>query len=275
MTTYCEKCQRAYKPLRRGYCNRCDMDRRARIGYQCSFVDAEPVRKHVQDLRDAGMGTRTIAAAAGISRTALGRLINGSLYRGSGPTKRMHRRTADAILAIAIPTAPHLRVAPGHLVDAIGTVRRGQALVAFGYPRSHIAARLGLTPANATHLFKDSTQHVRAATAAKMAALFCELENRPGISLRARREGKRNKWPVPMQWDDDIDMPSAAPQTTAKLRATAWAERYVEMRDFLQLTDRQIADKLGIQMDSLERQKVRHASDIDARRHEHEMKATA
>ena len=251
------------------------MDRRARIGYQCSFVDAEPVRKHVQDLRNAGMGTRTIAAEAGISRTALGRLINGSLYRGSGPTKRMHQRTAEAILTIAVPAVPHLRVAPGHLVNAIGTVRRGQALVAFGYPRSHIAARLGLTPANATHLFKDSTQHVRAVTAAKMAALFDKLESQPGISVRARREGKRNKWPVPMQWDDDIDIPLAVPQNTGKSRATAWADRYLEMRDFLQLTDRQIADKLGVQMDSLERQKARHANEIKMQRREQQMKATA
>lgn len=38
----CEKCGRDYYPLRRGYCHRCDMQRRARYGYQCSFVDAAP-----------------------------------------------------------------------------------------------------------------------------------------------------------------------------------------------------------------------------------------
>ena len=98
----CEKCGRDYYPLRRGYCHRCDMQRRARYGYQCSFVDAAPVRQHVAALGAAGIGLRRLAQLSGVSRSALTCLVNGRSERGSGPNKRVSAATAQAILAIEV-----------------------------------------------------------------------------------------------------------------------------------------------------------------------------
>src|SRR5579859_6976414 len=58
--------------------NRAHARRRARLtayGQWHPFVDAEPVRDHIQALSQAGIGRRRVAALAGISDAALGRLL--------------------------------------------------------------------------------------------------------------------------------------------------------------------------------------------------------
>ncbi len=250
--TPCEKCGRHYRPLRRGYCHRCDMRRRARHGYQCSFVDAAAARDHVAVLRAAGIGLRRLSALSGVSRSALSCLVNGRSERGSGPSRRLSATTAAAILAVDVPEAPHDQVAAGQLVDAIGTVRRMQSLVAYGYPRRYLADRLGIAAGNATALFDPATLRVTAATARKVAMLFAELEATPGPSQRARNDGLRNGWELPMAWDErELDhftvatgpVPQAAPEPNP-------IERYAELR-FLGYSDEQIAARDGIEVKSL------------------------
>lgn len=258
----CQKCGRDYHPLRRGYCNRCDMQRRARHGYRCSFVDAQPVREHVAVLTEAGIGLRRLAQISGVSRSTLTSLVAGRSERGTGPSKRLSEKTAAAILAVAVPAVPHDHsVAGHHLVDAIGTVRRAQAMVAFGYPRCVIARRIGVSPANATRLFDPATLRVTAETARKVAALFDELQATPGPSQRARNDGLRNGWEPPLAWDDDeidhfavrLDNSPAAPEEPLN-----FAELYEELR-YLGYTDAEIAHREGIQLDSLY-QRLRRSS---------------
>ncbi len=250
----CQRCGRDYYPLRRGYCHRCDMQRRAKLGYQCSFVDATAAREHVAALRAAGVGLRRIADLSGVSRSALASLVNGRSERGSAPSHRVSARTAESVLAVEIPEVAHHDVADHQLVDAIGTVRRAQALVAFGYPRSYIAGRLGMTPSNASRLFNPATLRVLARTARQMEQIFAELETTPGPSRRARNEGARNGWQVPLAWDDDeldtftpvLDDPTPDQQPDA----VDFAETYRELR-YLGYSDTDIARREGIQLDSL------------------------
>jgi len=250
--TPCEKCGRHYRPLRRGYCHRCDMRRRARHGYQCSFVDATAARDHVAALRAAGIGLRRLSALSGVSRSALSCLVNGRSERGSSPSRRLGATTAAAILAVDIPEAPHDQVAGGQHVDAIGTVRRMQSLVAYGYPRYYLADRLGIAPGNATALFDPATLRVTAATARKVAALFAELEATPGPSQRAKNDGARRGWEPPLAWDErEINhfMPTTEPAEHSASEPTV-LERYAELR-FLGYSDEQIADREGIAVASL------------------------
>ena len=76
--------------------------RHHQIGYGrwSAYVDARPVRAHVQDLMRAGAGRRTVAELADISPETLKRLLYGT--QGQPPATRMLRRTATALLALGI-----------------------------------------------------------------------------------------------------------------------------------------------------------------------------
>lgn len=275
----CERCSRPYFPLRRGYCHRCDMTRRATFGYQCSYVDADPVRAHITVLRAAGMGLRHIARVAGLNRKLVQNIVYGRAERGSPPCKRVSAATSAAILAVPIPQRDRDAVADGDLVDAVGTVRRLQALVAWGYPRSHLGAQLGWTggptsySGNISKLMR-STQ-VRASTAARVDAMFRELQMVPGWSSRARSEGAAKGWPLPMDWDEDL-IDDRCASTDVSIEWTpiqldvhdhycSFADRYVEFADSPALTfsDDEIARRMGIKFESLQRRKARHARCIE------------
>lgn len=255
----CQRCGREYRPLRRGYCHRCDMRRRSMVGYQSSYVDAEPVRQHVKALLAAGVGARRVCVLAGVSRSILQSLMRGKTRDGrrEPPSHRVSRRTAERILAVPIPDVPHGLVAGGARVPAVGTVRRLQALVAFGYTRTYLGQRIGWSVANMPRLLDPATEQVNADTARKVAELFAELQMAPGPSVRARNDGRRRGWAPPFAWDEDkIDDPNAEPDLGRPERLS-FPERYAEMRD-LGLGDEQIASRLGITPASLERQLWRH-----------------
>jgi transcriptional regulator with XRE-family HTH domain len=256
----CLKCSRLYFPLRRGFCNRCDAKRRALHGYQCSYVDAGPVRAHLETLRQAGLGLRRIAEITGVSRKTLNCLANGRSDRGSGPSKRVSAWTAGAVLAVEIPRVAHRVVAGGQIVDAIGTVRRLQSLVAFGYPRSYLAARIGMQPSNITKFFDPATLTVCASTARRVEALFAELQTTPGPSQRARNEGVRRGWDVPLAWEENELDRFAVDTTPAEAPATKdevdFSELYAELR-YLGFRDADIAARYGIEVASLRQRLTR------------------
>lgn len=190
---------------RRGLCNvhyqAAAALQKIRGSWEVVFVDAEPARLHVKELQAAGLGLRRIAELAGVNRKTLQWITTGRSERGSGPSFQVHRDNASKILAVEIPAVAHDSAASHQLVPARGTVCRLQALVAAGHPRSELAARLGVTPSNATRLFADSTARVTAATARKAAAVFEELRGTPGGSSRAVKDGLRNNWPPPAELD--------------------------------------------------------------------------
>lgn len=200
---------------RRGWCKSHYMQQRERqLAYgrwESHFADAEPVRVHIEKLRGVGLGLRRIAELAEVNRKTLQWVIGGRPDRGTPPSRLISRANAEKILAVPVPAAAHHVASGRRHVPGIGTVRRLQALVAFGYTRSYLADRLGVNPANATRLFRGADR-VTADTARRVESLFIELQMTPGPSNRARNEGKRRGWALPFAWDEDtIDDPEAVP----------------------------------------------------------------
>jgi hypothetical protein len=106
------------------------------------YVDADPVREHIAALRAAGIGVERIAHLAGLSVKHIRELAQ----RGRGDSSRTQRvrpSTAARVLGIGVHDAKR---APHSRVDATGTRRRLQALIAIGWPAELLAAQLGRRP---------------------------------------------------------------------------------------------------------------------------------
>lgn len=63
-------------------------------------VDAEPVRRHVRKLREAGLRLPQIAALADLNRSTVATLLQGRPPQGVPPTRKMRAVNADRLLAI-------------------------------------------------------------------------------------------------------------------------------------------------------------------------------
>lgn len=223
--------------------------------WDTGLVDAEPVRQHVAALRAAGLGLRRIAQLADTHRGNLARLTSGRPDRGEGPSKRIGRDLADRILAIPVPEVVHRVAAGGQKIDATGTIRRLQALVAAGYSQGDLFGRLGLDATNGSTLLRQAA--VTAETARRVENLYTTLQLVPGPSSRARARARRLGWPPPLAWDEEtIDDPDATPHVEP-CPSAGFADRYTEMRD-LGLSDADILRRMQIKPASLARQLERH-----------------
>src|SRR3954469_8394643 len=106
------------------------------------YVDAGPVREHIAALRAAGIGVERIARLAGLPVSHIRELAEHD--RGdSSRTQRVRPSTAARVLGIGVHDANR---APHSRVDATGTRRRLQALIAIGWPTELLAAQLGRRP---------------------------------------------------------------------------------------------------------------------------------
>lgn len=226
------------------------------------FVDAEPVREHVLMLTEAGIGRRRLAALAGMSDSNLSKLIYGVPNRGRPPTRRLRPETARRLLEIE-PTLD--AVADGALVDATGTRRRLQALIAVGWSGSKLADRLGLTVSNFWAALDCAQVTARRARAVR--ALYDEMwdqappegDHRSRIAAsRARNMAARRGWPPPLAWDDErIGDPTAVPQRGEEVpRAVAHTENADELIR-QGYTVEQAVERLGISRSTLERARRR------------------
>lgn len=183
-----------------------------------AFVAAEPVREHVRRLQAAGMGWKRIAAAAGVAQGTMSKLLF-----GCRPSRRVTTATAQRILAVT----PDGLVADGAYVDSAGTRRRLQALVAIGYSLTALGRNLGIAPTNMVAMMQRP--RVTQWHAREVRALYGRLWNQPptpvtrgqrGAVTRARAMARRNGWPPPAGWDDDlIDLPDD--ELAAELRQRA------------------------------------------------------
>lgn len=149
------------------------------------LVDAGPARAHVLGLRAAGMGWQRVAAAAGVSGMTMSRLLG----YGGPPQARVTAATAAAILAVRAEPA---------LVDAAPTWRLVRGMVAAGYTKKWIAARLGQTSGG----LQLGRETVTRATAAAVAALAEECALTPGPSARARAHAAARGWTPDLLWED-------------------------------------------------------------------------
>lgn len=173
------------------------------------MVDAEPVRAHVRALSAQGMGWKRVARAANVANGTMYPILYG---KGSTdpnecrpPRKRVRREIAERILAV------RLDLADGFLVDATGTRRRLQALVALGYTREWIAGQIGVESGNLA-VITGRRRSITVATARAVLDLYERYWSTPGPNVRARRRAVRLGWAPPLAWDDDtIDDPNAQP----------------------------------------------------------------
>ncbi|MFC5144242.1 hypothetical protein [Streptomyces aureoversilis] len=191
-----------------------------RRGQWLPYVSAEPVRQHIRNLQECGLGLRIIAAAAGVDRKRLQAVLNGRPERGTPPQRQVRPALATAVLAVE-PTLDLLGAAT--VITAVGTARRLQALVAAGWPQHHLAVRLGMKDTNFSDTLYRSRVTVR--TARAVLCLYDELwradprEHGVGNQAysRARNHAAARQWAPVGAWDDDtIDDPAAFPDWTGR-----------------------------------------------------------
>lgn len=255
----CTQCGRP-GVLRRGRCGGCyEAHRRKQVilgVWDARRTPLGPVVAHINDLLDAGLSQARIAQLAGTSDDWIRKL------RRPG-RKWVEPPVADAVLAIPIPAAAHHLMAGQSRVDATGTRRRLQALSAIGYSQEDLIGRLGMAAAWAHCLWSDQKLLVAAATAARVEALYNELSMTPGTASRARLWAVRRGYPPPLAWDDDaIDDPGARPcPPVGVVRPISCAGRRAVPTNFADVvndhralgrTDDDIADRLGLKLDTLQ-----------------------
>lgn len=178
--------------------------------FESTWVDAEPVRAHIRALRAAGVGNRVLRAA-GVSHNSITYILHGR--GGRPPTSRVKRETAEKILAIPVPHSRFEYSPTGLTVDAVGTMRRLRALVAYGYTQSDLCARVGQSPTWCSYVVTGRAKRVRADAAHAVAELFDQLQMVPGTDRRSRKLAQQKGWLPPLAWDEDrIDDPTYTPE---------------------------------------------------------------
>ena len=184
------------------------------LGRWAPFVDAAPVRAHIATLREVGVGVDQIALLAGISSSHVRELVHHQ-RTGRRPIQRVRPDTAQRVLAVAVTDANR---APRSHVDATGTRRRLQALVAIGWTQQALAAELCRTMTSLTRSMTSET--ITARTARQVGDLYeCLWDKQPQHAIdeelaainAARALAASHGWPPPMAWDDIDTDPSPLP----------------------------------------------------------------
>ena len=167
----------------------------------------DAVADHIHTLEAAGWSRRAIAAAAGISATAVSRL-------GNRRQAHIRRTTRDAILAIDPRTLPvkATRDALEPFVPKRGTVRRIQALLAIGWTHRHLA---DLTGVKTAVVLNQPGQWVTRTTHDKLAHAYRQLAATPGPSNITRRRAAALGYLSPIHWDDIDHDPAPEANTPA------------------------------------------------------------
>ncbi|MDH3037874.1 hypothetical protein [Streptomyces sp. TRM75561] len=192
------ECVDRYRDYNRNYA------RAMRNGQHRSLVDANPVRQHLQLLQQHGISLRRAAALAGVGACSLHPLF-----------RRPVRHTVRPEIATAVLAIDPQQVTPSH-IDATGTARRIQALVADGWPMAHLADHFGVYRSYVHALIQrsDNGQPILASTAGKVADAYEQLaEKRPArngvnprLVKRARGLAASRRWPPTSYWADRMDV---------------------------------------------------------------------
>lgn len=226
-------------------------------GHWHPFTDAARTRTHIRKLNQADISIDRIAELSRVSKTTLCRI----LYTQQATVRtEIHRRI------LAIKPIPDNRD-PGRPIDATGTRRRLQALVASGRSLRTLADRLRMRHASVALIASGERREVYPATARAVADLYDQLWDRPPpqstkaerISVaKARAFASRRQWAVAAAWDDDtIDHPDARPDLGAKTRRS---DALAEDSDWLLtqgFTLEQIAERFGVLRDTLDKARER------------------
>ncbi|MDT0608792.1 hypothetical protein [Streptomyces lancefieldiae] len=170
------------------------------------YTDAEPVRQHLLKLYAADIGIHAIAASTGLTYLA----VRSFTHHEYG-NRRPRRRRCTPATAAKILAVTEANIVTGR-IDATGTVRRLQALVAIGWPLEQIGPHAGLSPENLHQLTKR--ERVLSSTARRVAEAYELLRHkkptRNGVdkrsATRARNRAAANRWPTPAYWADRMDV---------------------------------------------------------------------
>lgn len=157
------------------------------------------IRDHLTALLAAGMSRGDITAATNIQASTLYEILH-----LTHPKVKHH--TATQILNLR----PKPAAGPG-CVPALGTIRRLQALTAYGYGVPALTKLTGLASSGLRALLRSERQWVRSNTRRRVAAVYERLSTTPGPSDIARQQGITHGWAPPAAWDD-IDNPAEQPQ---------------------------------------------------------------
>ncbi|MET9222405.1 hypothetical protein ABZX65_27075 [Streptomyces sp. NPDC003300] len=209
-------------------------------------VNATQARQHLTLLRQT-MGWTDIAAATGCSACHLRAIL-------SGATLTINRVTHDKILNTPAAVTP----SGGLYIDATGTRRRIQALMARGHSQQAIADA-ATTTQHRISVISLGAPRVRQTIADRIANAYRQLADRDGTSKRALFLAAKYQWHDTEFWDDvdRIDDPDFDPGAK-QLRIDQVGEDATWLKQ-AGLTVDQIAHRLGISRDYAEKG-LRHAA---------------
>ncbi len=172
---------------------------RVHRGEPSPWVDARPTQRHLAKLTSWGLPAAGIAAAAGVSKAQ----VQAHLHTGH---RHIYRHYAAALFAIDYMPHP-----AQELILTVGCRRRVHALAAQGHSITWQAEYLGLSSRVALqNLIRSPLMQPDRRPA--IVALFDELADREGPSVKARAHAARLGYLSSWAWDaDTIDNPDAAP----------------------------------------------------------------
>lgn len=213
---------------------------------RATMVDATPVREHIERLRAAGIGLRTLATRTEVSHSALFCIV-------SGRTRNVRRHVALAVLGVA--PDPDARSA-GAVAPALATTRRLRALAVRGWSLVELAERSGLERDLLSMLRLGKYAGVTRSTEVAVEALYRDLwdaappqgtRQEKSAYSRTRGLAARHGWAPPMAWDDEtIGDPDARPaHRLASPSVTHLLAQHPDAPDEL------LADAAGVQLDSV------------------------
>jgi hypothetical protein len=209
------------------------------------MVPSDRVRTHLDLLVNVfGLPLSSIAEAAGIARFGLQRHLN-------GVSSLVSREYEAAILAVDY--RPH----PAQTnVLGVGTSRRVKALARAGWSLSWQAERLGYARQEQLKRLTAMTV-VPAERQRAVAAMYAELSEKPGPSLRSKTWAEKAGWPDPWAWDEDtIDSPLAQPEVYERDEQSG--PHIDDVRELQEqgLDDDQIATRLRCTRDDIKRARL-------------------
>ncbi len=170
------------------------------------LVPADVAREHVQQLRSVGFSLQRIAALSGVGYGTIARVAYVDPSRRQPPSERLRHDTEQRLLNLRAEAGTFQ---PGARVEATGSRRRLQALMAAGWTLATLARHVGRSPANLRRTMH--AKMVNDASARRIATLYDELHDvaPPGRNAGERAKASRAKaaaresgWLPPWAWDD-------------------------------------------------------------------------